>query len=148
MMIFTETENAYPVDSALGRLATIGPNGPQNHPVTYRVNADTGTIDIGGPNLSASQKYRNVRADPRASLVVDDNAPEPVGPGGQCGRGLEIRGRDEISHRDKPLMRGFSNEVLRIHPRRIIAWNLDEPGYNTRNVTQPAATEVEHTHGR
>jgi pyridoxamine 5'-phosphate oxidase family protein len=143
MMIFTETEYAYVVGLALGRLATIGRNGPQIHPVTYRVNVDTGTIDVGGPDLSASQKYRNVRADPRASLVVDDVAPEPVGPGGQRGRGLEVRGHVEIVQLDKPLMSDFTSEVLRIHPRRIIAWNIDEPGYNTRNVSQSAAIEVD-----
>ncbi|MCW2915147.1 MAG: hypothetical protein JWN52_3215 [Actinomycetia bacterium] len=35
---------------------------------------------------------------------------------------------------DRPLMVMFSNEVLRIHPRRIIAWNIDGPGTNARNV--------------
>jgi len=134
-MTFTETEHKYLVVQALGRLATIGPTGaPQNHPVTYRVNAGTGTIDIGGPNLSSSRKYRNIQADPRASLVVDDNASEPVGPGGQRGRGLEIRGAVEILRAEEPMIEGFSNDVLRIHPRRIVAWNLDGPGSNNRNI--------------
>lgn len=134
MGTFTDTEHAYMVDLALGRLATIGPNGPQNHPVTYRVDTDAGIIDVGGPNLASSQKYRNVRTDPRASLVVDDNATEPVGPGGQHGRGLEIRGEVEIVRLDAPQQHGFSGEAMRIHPRRIVAWNLDGPGYNSRNV--------------
>lgn len=134
-MIFTEIEHKFMSDLALGRLATIGPTGaPQNHPVTYRVNAATGTIDIGGPNLSASRKYRNIQADPRVSLVIDDRAPEPVGPGGQRGRGLEIRGDVEILRVDQSLLDSFSDDVLRIHPRRIVAWNLEAPGYNNRNV--------------
>jgi pyridoxamine 5'-phosphate oxidase family protein len=55
-MVFTKAEHRYLLDLALGRLATIGPTGaPQNHPVTYRVNEDTGTIDIGGPALGASR---------------------------------------------------------------------------------------------
>jgi pyridoxamine 5'-phosphate oxidase family protein len=138
-MIFTDTERTYLAAQALGRLATIGPTGaPQNHPVTYRVNDDTGTIDIGGPNLSDSQKYRNIQADPRVSLVVDDNAPEPVGPGGQRGRGLEIRGAVEILRLEAPMIDGFSNELLRIHPRRIVAWNLDGPGTNNRNIARQA----------
>jgi pyridoxamine 5'-phosphate oxidase family protein len=134
-MVFTKAEHRYLVDLALGRLATIGPSGaPQNHPVTYRVNEDTGTIDIGGPALGSSRKYRNVQADPRVSLVVDDIAPEPVGPGGQTGRGLEIRGVAELLQGERPLMEGFTDDLLRIHPRRIVAWNLEAPGSNNRDV--------------
>lgn len=134
-MIFTETERKYLVATALGRLATIGPTGaPHNHPVTYRVNDDTGTIDIGGPRLSDSRKYRNIQTDPRVSLVVDDIAAQPVGAGGQRGRGLEIRGVIEILHVERPLMEGFSNDLLRLRPRRIIAWNLDGPGGNNRDI--------------
>jgi len=135
-MTFTETEARYLLDRALGRLATIGPAGaPQNHPVALWVNEDNGTIDIGGPNLGDSQKYRNIQADPRISLVVDDVAPQPVGPGGQRGRGLEIRGVIEILRVEQPLMEGFTDEVLRLHPSRIVAWNIDAPGSNNRDVT-------------
>lgn len=134
-MTFTEAEHRYLVTQALGRLATIGPAGsPQNHPVTYRVNADTGTIDIGGPDLSNSQKYRNIQTDPRVSLVVDDTAARPVGPDGQRGRGLEIRGAVEILRLAQPLIEGFSNDVFRIHPRRILAWNVGAPGSNSRDI--------------
>lgn len=135
-MIFTEAERAYLVFVALGRLATIGPDGaPQSYPVWYRVAPDASAIDVGGTDLLASQKYRNVLGDPRVSLVVDDVAAEPIGPAKQHGRGLEVRGSVEILHRDTPLIAGFSNEVLRIHPRRIIAWNLDAPGYHSRDVS-------------
>ena len=30
-------------------------------------------------------------------------------------------------------MNGFTNDVIRIHPRRIV-WNLDGPGPNIRDV--------------
>jgi pyridoxamine 5'-phosphate oxidase family protein len=52
---------------------------------------------------------------------VDDIAAEPVGPGGQRGRGLEIRGVVETLHPERPLMEGFSNDLLRLLPRRIVA---------------------------
>jgi pyridoxamine 5'-phosphate oxidase family protein len=134
-MTFTPTEVHYLETLALGRLATIGPSGaPQNHPVAFRVNAHDGTIDIGGPDLSSSQKYRNVESDPRVSLVVDDIAPQPVGPGGQRGRGIEIRGSAETLRIERPVVDGFSHDVLRIHPRRILAWNVNAPGYNNRDV--------------
>lgn len=145
-MPFNHAELRYLREHPLGRLATIGPDGaPQIHPVTSWINADTGTIDIGGPALTSSQKFRNVQADPRVSFVVDDEAKEP-NPIGQTGRGIEIRGRAEIVTLDAPLIPAFDHETLRIHPHRIIAWNIDpfDPaasarfphlqGYSTRNV--------------
>lgn len=141
-MTFTERETRYLTSQSLGRLATVRPDGaPQNSPVTFWFDAATGTIDIGGPALSRSQKYRNVQAQPEVSFVVDDLIPagEPSGPGGQRGRGLEIRGRAELLTVDRPLLDGFSAEVIRIRPRRIISWNVDAPGSFFRN----AAAEVD-----
>lgn len=147
-MIFTDAEYGYLAGHPLGRLATIGPDGgPQIHPVAFRVNADTGTVDIGGPALGRSQKFRNVQADPRVSFVVDDQAERP-NPIGQTGRGIELRGLAEIVTPDSAHTAAFSHEAIRIHPRRIIAWNIGEfgpapagrpphlQGYNSRNLSR------------
>ncbi|OHV46691.1 PPOX class F420-dependent oxidoreductase [Pseudofrankia sp. BMG5.36] len=142
-MIFTEVERRYLATHPLGRLASIGPQGaPHIHPVALWVDVDTETIDIGGPALRRSQKFRNVQADPRISLIVDDQASpeESVGPGGQTGRGLEIRGGVEILVAARPLLAGFGNDVLRVRPHKIISWNLDGPGYTTRAVSAAAGT--------
>jgi pyridoxamine 5'-phosphate oxidase family protein len=146
-MIFTDAELKYLIEHPLGRLATLGPDGaPHVHPVAFRVDGGTGTIDIGGPALTNSQKFRNVQADPRVSFVVDDEAEKP-NPVGQRGRGIEIRGRAEIVTLDPPLIPGFTGDALRIHPRRIVAWNIDEfgpaspdrlphlQGYHSRNIS-------------
>jgi pyridoxamine 5'-phosphate oxidase family protein len=145
-MIFTEVEHQYLVEHALGRLATIGPDGaPQIHPVAFWVDPDNGVIEIGGPGLTQSQKYRNVRTDPRVSLVVDDQSQTP-NPIGQTGRGIEIRGRIEIVTRDDPLVPGFGHETFDLHPHRIVRWNIGEfrlevparllhmQGYDSRDV--------------
>ena len=147
-MIFTDAEYTYLAGHPLGRLATIGPDGaPQIHPVAFWLNDGTGTIDIGGPALARSRKFRNIQADPRVSFVVDDQAeiPNPIG---QTGRGIEVRGHAEIVTLDPPLIAAFSNETLRIYPHRIIAWNIGEfapapsgrlphlQGYNSRNVSR------------
>jgi pyridoxamine 5'-phosphate oxidase family protein len=146
-MVFTDAEYGYLAGHPLGRLATIGPDGaPQVHPVALWLNEADRTVDIGGPALARSQKFRNVQADPRVSLVVDDQAETP-NPIGQTGRGIEVRGRAEIVMLDPPLIAGFSNETLRIRPHRIIAWNIGEfapspgrlphlQGYDARNVSR------------
>lgn len=138
-MMFTEVERAYLAGQSLGRLATVAPDGTvQVRPVGFRLNAD-GTIDIGGPNNGASQKYRNATANPVVAFVVDDMTPDEPGavrPG--WGRGVEIRGRAETLTLDEPpLAPGFfSNDVIRIHPVRVLSWHIDpeHPDLRARNV--------------
>ena len=76
MGAFADTpELEYLAGQPLGRLATLAPDGaPQTRPVGFRYNGDLDTIDIGGRDLGASRKYRNVAADPRVSFVVDNLA--------------------------------------------------------------------------
>src|ERR687888_540932 len=121
----TNLERVYLAGQRTGRLAMIGPDGtPQVVPVGYRYNAD-GTIDVGGPDLSSSQKFRNVLANPRVAFVVDDHVPEDstfFRPG--IGRGVHLRGRAEALTGEAPP--GFvSQEVIRIHPERALAWHID-----------------------
>ena len=72
-MIFTEVELDYLRHQRLGRLATQHPDGTlQVSPVGFGVNAELGTIDIGGRAMAASRKYRNVAANGAAAFVVDD----------------------------------------------------------------------------
>ena len=104
------------------------------HPVALWVDPETHRIEISGPRFGTSQKFRNLQVDPRTSFVVDDMADEAVGPGGQTGRGLEVRGWAEVLRLDRPLRDGFGMDAVRVHPRRVIAWNLDGPGRNARDV--------------
>ncbi|TDD63747.1 PPOX class F420-dependent oxidoreductase [Actinomadura rubrisoli] len=136
---FSDTEIKYILDQPLGRLSTIGPDGtPQVRPVAFRFNTADGTIDIGGPRLGTTQKYRNVLADPRVAFIIDDVAPaEGSGAArpGQ-GRGVEIRGRAEALDDQERIARYYSEELIRIRPERIIAWNLsaDQPKARGRDV--------------
>lgn len=139
MMTFTDAERAYLKGQMLCRFATVGPDGtPQVRPLGFRLN-DDGTIDVGGPHLTSTQRYRNVRANPAVSLVVDDLTPEgpdAVKPG--MGRGVEIRGRVELLTVDEPPVnpRWFSNEVIRLHPARVSSWHIDHgnPEGESRDV--------------
>ncbi|OON82809.1 PPOX class F420-dependent oxidoreductase [Streptomyces tsukubensis] len=128
-MSLTSEERAYIRSQSLARLATIGPNGPQVRPVGFVLNDDD-TLDIGGPKLRESQKYRNARAHAEVALVIDDMAPadDPIAAG--WGRGVEIRGRAELLTLDAPPMAPdfFSNDVIRVHPSRVISWHIAPEG--------------------
>ena len=49
-------------------------------------------------------------------------------------RGIEIRGRAEAVQDAEPPMPGFSRELIRIHPDRILSWGFE--GSNRRTVSQ------------
>jgi pyridoxamine 5'-phosphate oxidase family protein len=132
-MTFTDAELEYLSSQILGRLATVAPNGTlQNNPVSFRYNPGTDTVDIGGHNLGATRKFRNVEKNSEVAFVIDDLASlDPW-----RARGVEIRGRAEALRGQQPLRPGFSTELIRIHPRRILSWGVDpaQPEMQRRNV--------------
>ena len=129
----------YLTTMSVGRLATVAPNGaPQNKPVGFRFNAELGTIDISGIEMERSAKYRNVAAHPQVAFVVDD---VPGGDGVEGVRFAEIRGTAERVRLDPPPVSHVSDWIIRIHPRRVVSWNVDpaHPGLRTHDL----ATEDE-----
>lgn len=116
---FTEEELEYLRTQRLGRLATVNERGePQIAPVGFRYNAEFDTIDIGGLNNGASQKFRNVARNGLAAFVVDDVLP-PWQP-----RCIEIRGHAEaLSEGGQAFGPHFSPEIIRLTPKRIISWD-------------------------
>jgi pyridoxamine 5'-phosphate oxidase family protein len=132
-MSLTNVEQTYLAGQPLGRLATLAPDGtPQVKPVGFAYNADLGTIDVTGFELGRSAKFRNVRARPEVAFVVDD----VVGAGAAGTRFLEVRGIAEAGAWDAPANSHLSAEVIRIHPRRVLGWNIDpdRPGLSVRDV--------------
>jgi pyridoxamine 5'-phosphate oxidase family protein len=126
-MTFRPHEIEFLRSTALGRLATIQPNGTlQNSPVGFSFNETLGTIDIFGFHMSKSQKYRNIAANPTVAFVVDDivsTDPWRV-------RCLEIRGTAEQAEAP-PAVGGagdvLDTKIIRIKPRRIIGFGIDTP---------------------
>jgi pyridoxamine 5'-phosphate oxidase family protein len=131
-MVFAPSEIAYLTGQRLGRLATVQEDGTlQVSPVGFSYNSDTETIDIRGYNLAKSQKYRNIGHNGRAAFVVDD-VPSVDPWRVRC---IEIRGVAEATDEG-------GGPLIRIHPRRIISFGIDEPDTeahqltaNRRNVT-------------
>lgn len=130
-MSLTDIEREYLSTQRLGRLATVGPKGdPQNNPVGFAYNAETGTIDIRGWNLAESRKYRNLRDNDQVAFVVDDLAsvqPWKV-------RGVEVRGRAEPAVVEGPQ---GADDVIRIHPRVVFSWGLDPEAEGMTRRTIP-----------
>ncbi|MFD9396205.1 PPOX class F420-dependent oxidoreductase [Streptomyces sp. NPDC060000] len=136
-MAFNEAERNYLEGRFLGRLATMGPDGtPQVRPLGFRLNQD-GTIDLGGPWVASTQRWRNVLANPRVAFVIDDmtpDGPDAIKPG--MGRGVEIRGRAEtLTVDDPPGPPGMTSpDIIRIHPERIVSWHIDPAMPDGRSV--------------
>jgi pyridoxamine 5'-phosphate oxidase family protein len=125
--VFSESERRYLAGGRqLGRIATVGVDGtPHVVPVAYIYNAARDTLDVGGAELEATKKFRDVARTGRAAIVIDDLAStDPWHP-----RGIEIRGRGEAIPLPTPL--------IRIHPERIVSWGL-EPRRSARTVQASA----------
>lgn len=124
--MFTDTELRFLESHQQGRLVTIGPDGaPQIHPVTFVVDSGYGSVDI--ISVRESQKYRNVRHDPRVSLSVDDPSLPLRGFDEPTGRGVEIHGFAELAEIS-------GAEVIRVRPVRLDSWNLGGSGHQSRFV--------------
>ena len=128
-MTFPPAELAYLRDEQIGRLATVGPVGdPQIRPVGVHLGPDETTIDIVGHALSKTQKWRN---EPQVAFIVDTviSVKPPQA------RGIEIRGIGTALASAGSTESGLSGDIIRITPRRIVAWGLDSPGTTARDVT-------------
>ncbi len=142
-MVFTDIELGYLTGQRLGRLATAQPDGTiQINPVTFRYNSATDTIDIGGRHMATSRKFRNVAGNGRVAFVIDDlRSLDPV----WRPRCLEVRGRGEaiaepVDSAWAGVDNGWDGAIIRIWPRRIISYGIDEnePPFtsNRRNVAE------------
>ncbi len=120
MATFSNEELEYLTgERRLARIATTDAEGqPQVTPVgMWRYNPQHGTIDVGGRRFSATRKYRNVRANPKAAIVIDDLASvNPWRP-----RAVMVEGPAEAVQADGD----GTGPLIRIHPRRIISWGLE-----------------------
>jgi len=142
MSPFTDKELEYLRGQRLGRVATATTGAaPHVAPVGFRLNAEDGTIEIGGHGLSRSKKWRDLEANLQVAFVVDDlESVDPWTP-----RGIEIRGRVEL-HTEGGEQRfgggGWDSAWFTIVPQRIISWGIEGPafsetGRSARSIATP-----------
>jgi pyridoxamine 5'-phosphate oxidase family protein len=126
MSVFTQAELAYlRGEQRLAHLATVGSDGtPHVTPVGMWSLGPEEVVEVTGHDFAATKKFRDVARSGSAAIVIDDVLP-PWRP-----RGVEIRGPAEALHAPRP--------HIRIHPRRVIAWGLDDTqrGRNARDVPE------------
>ncbi len=113
MTVFTDAERAYLSGQRLARLATASEDGqPDVSAVGFSV--DGGTIVSGGFDLTRTVRYRHLRRNPRATLVVDDLASvDPWQP-----RGIKVRGPADLED-------DGGKPRVRIHPETIWSWGIN-----------------------
>ncbi|MFM8598892.1 MAG: PPOX class F420-dependent oxidoreductase [Mycobacterium sp.] len=115
MAVFTKQELAYLSSQPLMRFASASPTAmPDVVTVAFSVEGDE--IVTAGFDIAATVRYRNIKANPRAAVVIDDLAAlEPWTP-----RGVKIRGRARIEGDD-------AGQRFRITPEVIWSWGINEP---------------------
>jgi len=139
-MTLTDAEQLFLARQTRGHLATIGPDGiPQVKPLGFSYNPALGTIDIAGIYMASSAKYRNIRSNPHVAFVVD----EVTAPTMDGAHFLEIRGDAEPAVGPHDPTGHLAPEIVRIHPRRVISFNVDpaHPGFAARDIKPVDSTE-------
>jgi pyridoxamine 5'-phosphate oxidase family protein len=115
MSTFSDLELAYLAEGKLGRLATTNASGqPHVVPVGWSYNPELGTIDIGGRDLVPTRKFRNVQANAKVALVVDDVLP-PWRP-----RCVTLQGTA-----DAIVGAAGQDPIIRITPTHVVSWGLE-----------------------
>lgn len=134
MATFSDKEFEYLKSQRLARLATADATGaPHVVPVGFHLSEDGTAIDVGGHNFAKSKKYRDLKANPRVAIVVDDLVSvNPWAP-----RGLEARGSAELhdSGGGEKFGPGWDEAWLRIVPSRVISWGIEAPPFADGNFS-------------
>ena len=114
MNAFTPAEIDYLRTQPLMRFATASTTGrPDVAPVVFELDGDD--IVTSGFHIAKTVRYRNVAANPRATVVIDDLASmNPWSP-----RGIKIIGSCVVESAD-------GGERFRITPEVIISWAIND----------------------
>lgn len=122
----TESEIAFLTGQRLGRIATVDPTGrPRLVATGFNVNAERGTIELGGFDLGATKRVEDIRTNPHVSLIVDD---VDVSSGTWDVRGVEIRGTAVYHPAGTPstLARNVSGGGwMELTPDYVRSWGLE-----------------------
>jgi len=114
MSAFTPAEVEYLASQPLMRFASASPTGrPDVAPVVFSVDGDD--IVSAGFDITHTVRFRNIQANPRVVVVIDDLATvEPWSP-----RGIKVIGTAVIEEVD-------GAPQFRITPEVVISWAIND----------------------
>lgn len=114
MRAFTPAEVEYLASQPLMRFASASPTGrPDVAPVVFSVDGDD--IVSAGFDITHTVRFRNIQANPRVVVVIDDLATvDPWSP-----RGVKIIGTAVIEEID-------GAPQFRITPEVVISWAIND----------------------
>jgi pyridoxamine 5'-phosphate oxidase family protein len=113
MSVFTDGELGYLASQRLARIATASAAG-QPDVAVVGFGLDGEVIVSGGIDLTKTIRLRNLRENPRATIVIDDLASvTPWAP-----RGVKVRGRASVEDHDGALR-------IRIEAEVIWSWGIN-----------------------
>lgn len=89
--------------------------------------------------MGASKKWRDLQANPRIALVVDDlQSVNPWTP-----RGIEVRGRAELhAEGGEKFGPGWDAAWIRIVPTRIVSWGIEAPAFSAGSRSARSVGEL------
>jgi pyridoxamine 5'-phosphate oxidase family protein len=113
MAVFTDGELEFLRSQRLARLATASTAGqPDVSVVGFAVSGDT--IVSGGIDLTKTVRYRHLRENPQATVVIDDLVSvDPWRP-----RGVKVRGPATLEDDD-------GRPQIRIRPHVVWSWGIN-----------------------
>jgi pyridoxamine 5'-phosphate oxidase family protein len=125
--MFSEKEREYLLSQRLARLATVSPTG-QCDADAVGFTLEGNDFVIGGRNLPATRKFKNVAAGgDKVSLIVDDlESIDPWRP-----RGIKIHGDATIESRDGRFGPG---EYIIVRTRTSWSWGIEEETFAAGRV--------------
>lgn len=89
---------------------------------------------VGGMHLTNSTKYKNIQANNRVAIVIDDlKSVDPWEP-----RGVRVYGIADVVSREGGYMRRTdhpSSTYIRIKPLRKWSWGIEEPVFQQGKFT-------------
>jgi len=114
VQVFTEAERIFLGAQQIARLATADLDGtPDVSAVGFQVDGDV--IVSGGLDLTKTIRYRHLRKNPVATIVIDELVSiDPWTP-----RGVKARGPAELTERPD------GSWVIRITPKTVWSWGIN-----------------------